>query len=363
MKIGLVGLPLTGKTTFFNLLTNAKSDDLSHSSGKMEATVGIAKVPDKRVDFLTEVYKPRKKTYATIEVIDIAGIVPGSGSGKKSAAAAFLDAVRKVDALVQVVRVFENDDVVPSRGAIDPMGDIDALNLELLFADLAIIENRISRIENQKKISKENQKELEVLKKCQEGLENGRLINNAGLSDEEKQYLRSFDFLTERPMILLVNLDEDQLQSGKYEQKEQVLEYAAKHNMPILEICAKTELEINQLEPGDRELFMQELGIEEPGISQLASTAYKYLGLISFLTAGEDEVRAWPVREGISAKEAAGKIHSDIERGFIRAEVVAFDDFYKLGTMQKVKEKGLFRLEGKEYVVKDGDIINFRFNV
>lgn len=363
MKIGLIGLPLSGKTTFFNLLTNTISDISGFSSGKMEANIGIAKIPDKRIDFLSDFYNPKKKTYATIEVIDIAGIVSGSGSGRKSSAATFLEAVRKVDALVQVVRAFENDEVTPSRGVVDPMGDIDALNLELLFADLAIIENRISRIEGQKKISKENQNELEVLKKCRDGLENEKLINNIGLDDEEKQYLKSFDFLTERPMILLVNVDENQLQAGRFMQKEKVLEYSEKQNIPMLEICAKTELEINQLDPEDREIFMQELGIEEPGVNLLASTAYKYLGLISFLTAGEDEVRAWPIKKDLSAKEAGGKIHSDIERGFIRAEVVAFDDYHEFGSMQKVKEKGLFRLEGKEYIVKDGDIINFRFNV
>jgi len=363
VKIGLIGLPMTGKTTFFNLLTNTAMDFSGTSYGRTEAHIGVSKVPDMRIDFLSEIYKPKKTIYATIEVTDIKGVAAGISSQKSLGANPFLESVRQVDALVHVVRAFRADDIIHIEGSIDPVRDIETLNIELLFADLAVVENRILRIETSKKITKDMIGELEVLKKCREVLENEKLINSIELTDVEKQHLKSFSFLTERPLILLVNLDEEQFKSRKYNQREKVMKYAEERQIPILEICAKTELEINQLEDEDKAMFMEDLGIEETGISKLANTMYNYLGLISFLTVGEDEVRAWPVRKGIAAKAAAGKVHSDIERGFIRAEVVSFDDFKKLGSMQKVREKGLFRLEGRDYIVHDGDIINFRFNI
>ncbi len=359
MKIGLVGLPSTGKTTFFQLLTkNLSGADQS----KAEANVGIAKVPDSRIDFLAEIYKPKKTTYATIEVIDIQGIQP-SGTSGKSSSLHFLEAVRQVDALVHVVRAFRDDNVFHTEGEIDPLRDIETVNMELLFADLGVMENRIHRIETSKKITKENQKELELIKRCKECLENEGLLYNMDLTDEERQMLKTFNFLTERPLILLINMDEDQFMSGDYYRKDEVMAYAKEKNIPVVEVCAKVELEISELEAEDRALFMEELGIEETGTSKLASAAYDLLGLISFLTVGEDEVRAWPIKAGTNAKEAGGKIHSDIARGFIRAEVAKFEDFKAHGSMQKLKEKGLVRLEGKEAIIEDGDIINFRFNV
>ncbi|HHY23796.1 MAG TPA: redox-regulated ATPase YchF [Clostridiaceae bacterium] len=363
MKIGLIGLPMTGKTTFYNLLTNTAMDSSGSSYGRTEAQIGISKVPDPRIDFLSSIYKPKKTIYATIEVTDIKGVATASSLSKSSGPNPFLESVRQVDALVHVVRAFKSDDVVHIEGSIDPIRDIETINIELLFADLAIVENRISRIETSKKITKDMIGELEVLKKCREALENEKLINSINLTEEEKQHLKSFSFLTERPLVLLVNLDEEQFTSREYYQKEKVMKYAEERQIPVLEICAKTELEINELEDEDKVLFMEDLGIKETGISKLAGTMYEYLGLISFITVGEDEVRAWPVRKGITAKAAAGKVHSDIERGFIRAEVVSFDDFKKYGSIQKVRENGLFRLEGKEYIVQDGDIINFRFNI
>ena len=363
MRIGLVGLPMTGKTTFFKLLCNTDKGTAGFSQGKTESALGVAKVPDRRIDFLSGMYNPKKTTYATIEVIDIRGISPGGAEPKGGGANQFLESVRQADALVNVVRAFDNGEVVHVEGSVDPFRDIETVNMELLFADLAIIEARIGRIETARKVSRENLLELEVLKKCRDGLESGRLIHSLDLSEEEKAFLKTFNFLTERPMILLVNLDEEQYKSGCYRRKEEVGRYAAERNIPLIEICARMELEINQLEEEDRKLFMEDLGISEPGISRLASAAYDYLGLISFFTAGEDEVRAWPIRKGTSAKGAAGKIHSDIERGFIRAEVAGYTDLETLGSMQKVKEKGLFRLEGKDYIVRDGDIINFRFNI
>ena len=363
MKIGLVGLPQTGKTTLFSLLTDDMEKLNSQELGKMDANIGTAKIPDKRIDFLSNIYNPRKTIYSTIEAIDMKGIVPENSTKRSSGAVQFLEAVRQVDALVHVVRAFENEQVAHLEGEIDPLRDIETINLELLFADLAVIENRIERIEGGKKVRKEEAFELEVLKKCREGLEKGSLINSLELSQEEKLLLKTFNFLTERPLIILVNMDENQFRAGEYKNNTEVRNYTEKNEIPLMEICVKTELEINQLEDEDRKMFMDDLGISETGVGKLASVCYDYLGLISFFTVGEDEVRAWPIKKGIKAKSAAGKVHSDIERGFIRAEVVAYDDMEANGSVQKLREKGLYRLEGKEYIVKDGDIINFRFNI
>ena len=357
MKIGLIGLPSTGKTTFFQLLTGTDSNQ-----NKSEANLGIAKVPDDRIDFLSGIYKPKKTTYATIEVTDIQGIQPSTSTGKSSSLH-FLEAVRQVDALVHVVRAFKNDDVLHTEGSIDPLRDIETVNLELLFADLAVMENRIHRIETSKKITKENQQELELIKRCKECLENEGLLYNMDLNHEERQILKTFNFLTERPLILLINLDEDQFISGDYYGKDEIEAFAKDKNIPVIEVCAKVELEISQLEDEYKTAFMEELGITETGTGKLARAAYELLGLISFITVGEDEVRAWPIKAGTNARDAAGKVHTDIARGFIRAEVAKFEDFKTYGSMQKLKEKGLLRLEGKEAVVEDGDIINFRFNV
>lgn len=362
MKIGLVGLPLVGKTTFFNLLTNAHAEISNFSSGKVSSNIGTAKVPDERIDFLTLMYKPRKITYAQIDFIDVPGLVSGSSTGK-GVGNQFLEDIRKVDALVHIVRAFENSEVLHSDGSIDPMRDIETISLELLFADLAVIDNRITRIQGGKKVTKENLAELEVLKKCKEALENGKLIHQISLNDEEKDLLKSFSFLSEKPIMLAVNIDEAGLKNKNYIQKDEIAKYAAERNIPMIEVCAKAEMEISELPAEDREMFMEELGIEQSGIALLSSTTYSYMGLISFLTAGEDEVKAWTIKKGTDAKKAGGKIHSDIERGFIRAEVIRYNDLHELGSTAKLKEKGLYRLEGKEYIVHDGDIINFRFNV
>lgn len=362
MKIGLIGLPSTGKTSLFNLLTGSEIEVSEFSTGKIEANIGIAKIPDERLDFLKAMYKPKKTTHATIEVIDVPGLVRGSSSGK-GVGNQFLDNIRKTDVLVHVIRAFQNEHVLHADGSVDPMRDVETINMELLFADLAVIENRIGRIETSKKVTKENLEELEVLKKCRDGLEEGLLLHNIQLEDHERELLKTFSFLSEQPVIMVANIDEDQLTSGTYPGKDAMTALAAERGTPLIEICVKTELEINNLDDDDKQLFIEELGIKESGIDLLSKTAYDYLGLVSFLTAGEDEVRAWPIRKGTIAKNAAGKIHSDIEKGFIRAEVCRFNDIKEHGSMHKAKEKGLVTLEGKEYVVQDGDIINFRFNV
>lgn len=362
MKIGLIGLPLVGKTTFFNLLTKSQAATSGFASARIASNIGTAKIPDERLDFLAKLYNPKKVTAATIDFIDVPGLVRGSSSGG-GVGNQFLDNIRKVDALVHVIKVFDNPDVAHSGGGIDPLRDIETINLELLFADLSVIETRIERIESAKKVKKENLAELEVLKKCRDILEEGKLLCQLDLSTEERAFLSSFEFLSEKPLIFLANLSEQDLKRGEYFQKTALVEFAAENNIPLIECCAKTEMELNELDDDEKSLFMKEIGIEESGIDVVASTSYELLGLISFLTTGEDEVRAWTIKKGLEAKKAAGKIHSDIERGFIRAEVVKFKHLLEYGTMNKVKEKGLFRLEGKDYTVEDGDIISFRFNV
>lgn len=361
MKIGLVGLPLTGKTTLLNLLTMSKAATGSFS-GKTGTNVGTARVPDKRIDFLSALYKPKKTTYAQIEFVDIAGLT-ASQEGQKSGAGKFLNDVRNCDALVHVLRAFENSDVVHVTGKINPAQDLETVEMELLFADLELIEKRIDRIKTGKKITKENEQELKLMEKCNALLETGASMRDAELSETEKLLLRNYSFLTEKPRLAVVNLDEDQFKSKDYPSRQQLSQICKEKNIPLLEICAQMELEISELPYEDKRLFMEDLGLEETGIELLARNVYSHLGLTSFFTVGEDEVKAWTIAKGLSAREAAGKIHSDIERGFIRAEVVKYGDIAELGSMPKVKEKGLFRLEGKDYTVQDGDIIHFRFNI
>ena len=362
LSCGIVGLPLVGKTTFFNLLTHQHSETSDFFSGKTATNSALADIPDSRIDFLTSMFKPRKITPAQVEVIDVPGLVRGASQGQ-GAGNDFLNAVKDVDAIIHVVRSFENPNLLHVDGSIDIMRDVETVNLELLFADLNLVETRLTRIATARKKTPEVEQEGVILSKIKAVLEDEKMVQQADLSADEKLAISHITFLTDKPQIMVINLDEKQLESKDYPQREKLLAYCGQKNIPILEISAKSEVEIDELEDEDKVLFMEELGIETPGTVLLARAMYECLNLVSFLTAGEDEVRAWTINKGTEAKKAGGKIHSDIERGFIRAEVVKFQDLKDLGSMAKVKEKGLFKLEGKEYIVMDRDIINFRFNV
>jgi len=361
MKIGLIGLDQTGKTTLFNLLTGRDGSAVT-SGGKGSANIGTGSVPDERIDFLSALYKPKKTTYAKIEFIDVAGFSVSTG-GHNSGAAKFLNDVRPCDALVHVLRAFQSGSIVHGMGAIDPARDLEAVETEMLFADLEMIEKRIARIKAGKKITKEHEIELALLSRCYDALEYGGAISDMDLSGDELAAISSFAFLTQKPRIAVVNLDENQWETKSWPAQEALLPMCDGLNIPLLELCVEVELEISRLPEEDKQMFMDDMGISQPGVAVLARAVYGLLGLISFLTIGNDEVRAWTIEKGTNARHAAGKVHSDIERGFIRAEVVKYDNIKQFGSMPKLKEKGLFRLEGKEYIVVDGDIINFRFNI
>jgi len=361
MKIGLIGLNQTGKTSLFNLLTG-KSDSAALTGGKGSSSVGTGFIPDERIDFLSELYKPKKTTYAKIEFTDVTGFSM-SGDGRNSGASKFLNDVRPCDALVHVLRAFQSASVIHDMDSIDPLRDMEAVETEMLFADLEMIEKRIGRIKTGKKVTKEHEAEIALLQRCFDWLEKGDFVAQMDLSEGELETIRGYSFLTDKPRIAVVNLDDNQWETRAWENKAGLCALCEKMNIPLLELCVESELEISMLPDDDKQLFMEDMGIEQPGIAVLARAVYGLLGLISFLTVGGDEVRAWTIDSGTHARVAAGKIHSDIERGFIRAEVVKYDNIKELGSMSKVKEKGLFRLEGKEYIVADGDLILFRFNV
>lgn len=350
MQLGIIGLPMSGKTTIFELLTESK--DIKFSAGK--TNTAIAKIPDNRVDFLSGLFQPKKTTYAQLEIVDIPGLVPG---GEKSAAV-FLDAVRKADALLHVVRAFRDE----INEDINPIRDIETVNYELLLADLDLIEKRIERINANKK---KNQmlKELELLEKLKKALEEEKPLLSVELDGEEQEIVNNYQFLTTKPVLVCLNVGEEVLGGSDYKDRKKISSYLADLGIPIIEVSANIEKEISELSGEEKELFMQEMGLTEPGIVKIARSMYERVGLISFFTVGEDEVKAWTIEKGTTAKKAAAKIHSDIERGFIRAEVIDYYALYEFKSIAAVKEKGLFRLEGKDYIVKDGDIIHFRFNV
>jgi ribosome-binding ATPase len=359
LQIGLVGMPLGGKTTFFNLLTGTEQG--TGLSSSIEVHLGSAEIPDQRIEFLTKLYKPRKITYAQIQFKDIPGV--SSENSTPAVTARLLDEVRSSDVLVQVVRAFQSDMVSAAAGSPTPSKDVKDFQTELLLADLGLVETRIKRIKESKKPNKDTASQTDFLEVILSALEEEKPVSSISANESEQTIIAEHNFLTEKPLIFAVNIDEFQLAEGDYPEREKIISFAAEHGITLIEVCAQIEMEISRLQPEERIEFMKELNLQESGISRLARAAYERLGLISFFTVGDDEVKAWTIRKGTTAKKAAGKIHSDIERGYIRAEVFHYDDLYNLGSAAAVKEKGLFRLEGKEYHVQDGDVISFRFNV
>ncbi len=356
MDIGILGLPYVGKTTIFNLLTNGNESGFSkHKSEKR-----IVKVHDERVSKLSEIYKPKKTTYATINFIDIPGLDPSASSKEKNEI--YME-IQNADALLLVVRTFRDDAVLMEEKYSSPISQLEALKYEMLFRDMEICETRINRIIQKKnKASKEELKQMELIKTIKSKLEDDLMIYQMGLTDEEAKEMASFSFFTSKPVIVAFNVDEDQLNSN-FDGEDKALEFCKTNNFAHLKICGKMEMEIGQLGEDDRIEFLKDLGLKETGIQRLTKVVYDHVGLISFFTVGEDEVRAWTIKKGTTMKKAAGKIHSDLERGFIRAEVVNYEDFIKLGSMKAVRDSGLLRLEGKDTIVRDGDILNIRFNV
>jgi ribosome-binding ATPase len=358
MKTGIIGLSSVGKSTLFGLLTGAPA---APPTGRPEPRLGIARVPDPRVDALAAMSKPRKKTLATVEYVDVPGVAKGEGS-----ALVDLPALKGVDALLHVVRGFESETVPHPDGSVDALRDAKMLELELILADLGTVEKRLERLEaNIKKANRpEDTAERAIFLKMKEHLEAERPLRELVLAEEEKKRLRHYQFLSEKPVLLVANLGEAQIrEAAALLERSGLAAYAARPGFGLSSVSATIEAEMAELSPEDAKAFRDDLGLQEPGLDRVIRTSYALLGLISFLTAGEDECRAWTIRRGTKAPEAAGTIHSDIERGFIRAEVVAFGDLMKAGSLNACREKGTLRLEGKEYEVRDGDVINFRFNV
>ena len=365
MKLGIVGLPNVGKSTLFNSMTLGKAEAASYPFCTIDPNVGVVAVPDKRLDRLTALYNSAKTTPAVIEFVDIAGLVKGASKGE-GLGNKFLSHIREVDAIVHVVRCFEDANVVHVDGSVDPVRDIETINLELIFSDLEILERRIAKTTKSLMGNKSLKKELDVLKKLQEGLEKGICARMIPFDDpDDAAFVDTLDLLTSKPVLYAANVAEDDLadDGASNENVQAVREYAAKDGSEVFVLCAKIEEEISELENDEKEEFLSALGVSSSGLDRLIKASYKLLGLISYLTSGPDETRAWTIKNGTKAPQAAGKIHTDFERGFIRAEVVAFDDLDRLGSMTAAKEQGLVRSEGKEYVVKDGDVILFRFNV
>ena len=365
MKLGIVGLPNVGKSTLFNSLTKAGAESANYPFCTIDPNVGVVTVPDERLNLLGDFYKSKKVTPAVIEFVDIAGLVKGASKGE-GLGNQFLANIREVDAIVHVVRCFEDSNVVHVDGSIDPLRDIETINLELVFSDLEILERRIAKVTKTARMDKEAAKELTFLEKVKAHLEEGQLaITLETENEDEDAWLATYNLLTAKPVIYAANVAEDDIaDDGANNQYVQaVREYAAKQNSEVFVICAQIEEEISELDEDERKMFLEDLGLTESGLEKLVRASYHLLGLMSFLTAGEDETRAWTIKIGTKAPQAAGKIHTDFERGFIKAEVVNYQDLLDCGSHAGAREKGLVRMEGKEYVVQDGDVILFRFNV
>ena len=363
MKIGIVGLPNVGKSTLFNSITNAGAECANYPFCTIEPNIGVVPVPDERLDKLTQMYKPEKTTHAIIEFVDIAGLVKGASKGE-GLGNKFLSHIREVDAIAHVVRCFEDSNIVHVDGSIAPLRDIETINLELIFADMDIVEKRLDSAKKRLKADKKAASEIEVLEKIKVALEQGKCARTVELTDEEKEQIKDLYLLTSKPVLYIANVSEEQIENAENDEMvKQVEEFAKTENAKVIPLCVKIEEELSSLEGEDKKEMLEALGLSESGLDKVVKTSYDLLGLMSFLTAGEPEVRAWTIKKGTKAPQAAGKIHSDIERGFIRAEVVSYDDLIREGSMLACKEKGLVRSEGKEYVMQDGDIVLFRFNV
>ena len=364
MKIGIVGLPNVGKSTLFNSITKAGAECANYPFCTIEPNIGVVAVPDERLEKLAEIYNPQKVTNAIVEFVDIAGLVKGASKGE-GLGNKFLSHIREVDSILQVVRCFENSNIVHVDGNVDPIRDIDTINLELIFADLETIEKRIERAKKLLKADKKYQFEIDTLEKVKTALDSGKCARTLSYTDEEKEVLKESFLLTMKPVLYVANVSESELDNIENNNNvKKVKEFAEKENAEVIPLCVKIEEELSSLEKSEKKEMLEALGLKESGLDKLIKASYKLLGLMSFLTAGEPEVRAWTIKVGTKAPVAAGKIHSDIERGFIKAEVVSFDDLMKCnGSMLQAKEKGLIRSEGKEYIMQDGDIVLFKFNV
>ena len=365
MKLGIVGLPNVGKSTLFNSLTKAGAESANYPFCTIDPNVGVVPVPDERIEVLTKMYNSKKTVPAVIEFVDIAGLVKGASKGE-GLGNQFLSNIREVDAIVHVVRCFEDSNVVHVDGSINPLRDIETINFELIFSDVEILDRRIAKNSRAANNNKDIAKEVEFMKRIKEHLENGKLaITFETDGEDEEAWIAEYNLLTRKPVIFAANVAEDDLadDGGNNDYVKTVKDYASEYGSEVFAVCAQIEQEISELEDDEKKMFLEELGLSESGLDKLIRASYSLLGLISYLTSGEDETRAWTIKRGTKAPQAAGKIHTDFERGFIRAEVVNYTDLVENGSMVAAREKGLVRSEGKEYVVQDGDVILFKFNV
>ena len=363
MKLGIVGLPNVGKSTLFNSITKAGAECANYPFCTIEPNVGVVPVPDERLDKLTEMYNPQKTTHAVIEFVDIAGLVKGASKGE-GLGNKFLSHIRETDAIVEVVRCFEDGNVVHVDGSVDPIRDIETINLELIFADLEMVNKRLDKARKNLKADKKYQTEIDLFEKIKKTLEEGKSARTLDFNEDELPIVKETFLLTTKPILYVANISESQIDNAENDPLVlKVKEYAAQENAEVIPLFVKIEEELSGLEDDDKKEMLEAMGLEESGLDKVIKRSYDLLGLMSFLTAGEPEVRAWTIKKGTKAPQAAGKIHSDIERGFIKAEVVSFDDLISSGGMVQAKEKGLVRQEGKEYIMQDGDIVLFKFNV